>query len=105
VTGKNEDGDYSVLLIAGLAASESQTEMLPVGQLQVLGIGVEPDPEKSLDETSDVNEEVVKGQLSSSELERKQKWWRWLLLAGMGCLLAESLWAAAIERQRSASAA
>ena len=101
VTGKNDDGDYSVMLIAGLAASETQTEMLPVGQLQVLGIGVQSDSEEFPDDTSGVNEKVVKGQLTSSELERKQKWWRWLLLAGMGCLLAESLWAAAIERQRS----
>ena len=40
VTGTTEDGEYSVSLIAGLSTAESRTEMLPVGQLQVLGIGV-----------------------------------------------------------------
>ncbi len=105
VTGRTEDGEYSVSLIAGLAAAESRTEMLPLGQLQVLGIGVESDVEAQLEKDDGSAEEPAPGQLSANDLERKQKWWRWLLLAGLGCLVLESLWAAAIERRQTAEAA
>ena len=96
----NEEGEYSVSLIAGLAAAESRTEMLPVGQLQVLGIGVETEVDGQLETNARTDEETDLGQLSASELEKKQKWWRWLLLAGLGCLIVESLWASAIERRQ-----
>jgi hypothetical protein len=104
VTGTTEDGEYSVSLIAGLSTAESRTEMLPVGQLQVLGIGVESiddgqsEPDAAADETK-------AGQLNASDLEKKQKWWRWLLLAGLGCLVVESIWASMIERRQTAEAA
>ncbi|MEZ6128265.1 MAG: BatA domain-containing protein [Planctomycetaceae bacterium] len=100
VNGKTDDGDYSVSLIAGLAAIESRTEMLPVGQLQVLGIGVDSPSEGQLEDAASADTNKV-GQLNASELEKKQKWWRWLLLAGLGCLLLESLWASVIERRRA----
>ena len=102
ITGKSGDEEYSVLMIAGLAASESQTEMLPVGQLQVLGIGVESETNELPGELIGAEKELANGQLSSNELERRQKWWRWLLLAGLACLIVESLWASAIERRRAA---
>ncbi|MDG1895463.1 MAG: BatA domain-containing protein [Fuerstiella sp.] len=105
VTGKTDDGEYSVSLIAGLSASESRTEMLPLGQLQVLGIGVKSDVEAQLEAENSSAEEINKGQLSANDLERKQKWWRWLLLAGLGCLVLESVWASAIERRQAAEAA
>ncbi|MEO2016640.1 MAG: BatA domain-containing protein [Fuerstiella sp.] len=104
VTGKMEDGEYSVSLIAGLAAAESRTEMLPLGQLQVLGIGVESDLEGQWETEDSSAEETSAGQLSANDLERKQKWWRWLLLGGLGCLVLESLWASAIERRQAAEA-
>ena len=104
VVGKRDEGDdYLVTLIAGLPASESRTEMLPVGQLQVLGIGVESDLQPA-DGAVNLEDDASKGQLSASDLEEKQKWWRWLLLAGLGCLVLESLWASAIERRQSAEA-
>ncbi len=105
VTGKTEEGEYTVSLIAGLATSESRTEMLPLGQLQVLGVGLESDDEAQLETGSSSADKANKGQLSANELERKQKWWRWLLLAGLGCLVLESLWASAIERKRASEAA
>ena len=104
VTGTTEDGEYSVSLIAGLAAAESRTETLPLGQLQVLGIGVESDDEAQLETDDSLTEETATGQLSANDLERKQKWWRWLLLAGLGCLVLESLWASAIERRQAVEA-
>ncbi|MCP4174089.1 MAG: VWA domain-containing protein [Fuerstiella sp.] len=105
VTGKTEDGEYSVSLIAGLATSESRTEMLPLGQLQVLGIGVESDVEAQLETDNRAADEANRGQLSANDLEHRQKWWRWLLLAGLGCLVLESLWASAIEKRQMAEAA
>lgn len=101
ITGTNDDGEYAVSLIAGLSAAESRTEMLPIGQLQVLGIGVES-VEDGQTVPGDASDEAKAGQLSASELEKKQKWWRWLLLAGLGCLMLESVWASMIERRQTA---
>ncbi|MEZ6122540.1 MAG: BatA domain-containing protein [Planctomycetaceae bacterium] len=99
VTGITDDGERSVVLIAGLAASESNTEMLPLGQLQVLGIGAGDVSETS---ESELSRGSPDGQLNSSELERTQKWWRWLLLSGLTCLFVESLWAAQIAKRQAA---
>jgi hypothetical protein len=101
VTGQTEEGESSVMLIAGLSALESRTEMLPIGQLQALGVGVTRGDAASGSQDSADAEAMVAGQLSASELEKKQKWWRWLLLSGLGCLVLESLWAAAIERRQA----
>lgn len=102
VTGQTETGEYSVMLIAGLGALESRTEMLPIGQLQALGVGVTSGDAASEREDNADEDAATAGQLSASELEKKQKWWRWLLLSGLGCLVLESLWAAAIERRQAA---
>jgi len=99
LTGQADDEVVSISLIAGLAASESRTEMLPVGQLQVLGIGVQAAPENALVGEDEVDQDTAKKQLSALELEKRQQWWRWFLLAGLACLVLESLWAAAIERR------
>jgi hypothetical protein len=103
VTGRTEaNEDYSVTLIAILAAAESRTEVLPVGQLQLLGVGVESVAAPNVD-VGDADREKSNGQLSANDLEEKQKWWRWLLLAGLGCLAVESLWASAIEKRQLAN--
>ncbi|APZ95779.1 BatA domain-containing protein [Fuerstiella marisgermanici] len=104
ITGKADDGEYNVSLIAGLGAAESRTEMLPIGQLQVLGIGVEPASGEQLAMNAGDSDDAPPGQLSANELEKQQKWWRWLLLSGLGCLLLESLWASAIERRSTIEA-
>ena len=104
ITGNTDEGEYSVSLIAGLAVAESRTEMLPVGQLQVLGIGVEPVIDGQLAEDAGNVDDTLPGQLNANELEKQQQWWRWLLLAGLGCLLLESLWASAIERRSTIEA-
>lgn len=101
ITGQHDDGEYSLSLIAGLSPSESNTEMLPVGQLQALGIGVETDDSTQSPGAESLANDTEPGQLSSSELERRQKFWRWLLLAGLGCLVLESIWASAIERRQA----
>lgn len=98
ISGTTDDGEQqSVVLIAGVPPAESRTEMLPVGQLQVLGIGVESNVAVNSDPASGDDENP--GQLSASELEDQQQWWRWMLLAGLGCLALESMWAKALERR------
>ena len=73
--------------------------MLPVGQLQILGIGVEA-AEDGQSESAE-SEEARSGQLSASELEKEQRWWRWLLLTGLFLLLVESVWASMIEKRQA----
>ena len=77
------------------------------GQLQVLGIdanNLKSDIASS--SVSDDNRETLKpGQLSSIELESRQKLWRWLLLAGLACLLLESVLASIIQRTQVGSEA
>ena len=90
-------------LIAGIASSESRTEKLPVGQLQVLGIGVESVEDGQSDNT-DERADTANGQLSATELEKQQRWWRWALLAGLALLIIESLWASSIEKRQAADA-
>ena len=96
--GVTQDGSaQSLVLIAGVAASESQTETLPVGQLQALRIGVESNlPGSQADDSQD---ETDPGQLSAGELEDRQKWWRRMLLAGLACLALEAVWARRLERR------
>ncbi len=101
VTGRNPDDDKpaTVTLIAGLDPAESRTEALPAGQLQVLGVTVDNlETDIASDASSGDNDSP--GQLSISELEARQKLWRWFLLAGLACLLLESILASMIESRR-----
>ncbi|MCR9199038.1 MAG: BatA domain-containing protein [Planctomycetaceae bacterium] len=99
--GVAEDGsEQSLVLIAGIAASESQTETLPIGQLQALRIGVESNLPGS--EATDSEDETATGQLSANELEDRQKWWRRMLLAGLACLALEAVWARRLEQKAAA---
>lgn len=103
ITGQTEEGETTISLIAGLAPAESRTERLPIGQLQVLGIGVEAKDTSSPPTNQTAAGNLPSGQLNAVELEREQKWWRGLLLAGMALLLTESIWARQIEKRRAIS--
>lgn len=96
LTAGPEDAEKEVTIIANVAASESRTEALPTGQLQALGIGVTA--EGSGDAVLDA---VEVSKLKTSELENRQKFWRWMLLAGLACLLVESIWASVLERRQA----
>ena len=91
-------------LIVGVPVAETRTDTLPLGQLQALG--VQADAMDTLVADSRPLDPVAASQLTSGELESRQKLWRWLLLAGLGCLMLETLIAGGIERrQRLESAA
>ena len=94
-------------MIVGLPLTESRTDPLPLGQLQALGLEADASDGTLLSAGDTANDEfdpVAASQLTSSELESRQKLWRWLLLAGLGCLMLESLVSGGIERRQSVEA-
>ena len=92
------DGPQSVSLLVTVAASESRTEPLPAGQLQALGMS--PDIAIVRDAAQLSNDPALAAQLDAAELESRQKFWRWLLLAGLGCLALEGIISYAIEKRQ-----
>ncbi|MEZ6041762.1 MAG: BatA domain-containing protein [Planctomycetaceae bacterium] len=96
-----------ISMIVGLPLTESRTDPLPLGQLQALGLEADASDGTLLSAGDTANDEfdpVAASQLTSSELESRQKLWRWLLLAGLGCLMLESLVSGGIERRQSVEA-
>ncbi len=93
------DGPKSMSLLVTVAASESRTERLPAGQLQALGMSSDVAAAKVASAAATDPAEVA--QLDARELESQQKFWRWLLLAGLACLAMESILASLIERRHS----
>ena len=93
----SSDGPKSISLLVTVAASESRTEPLPAGQLQALGMS--SDIAKVKTNTTQETDANAAAQLNASELESQQKFWRWLLVAGLSCLAVESLLAAFLERR------
>ncbi len=98
LSGKTSESDRILDMIAGLSPSETRTDPLPVGQLQALGLQAAV-ADEVLSEASSEDADLA-GQLNSMELESRQKFWRWLLIAGLGCLLLEALIAGGIERRQ-----
>lgn len=96
LTAGPDDAEKRITVIANVAASESKTEALPTGQLQALGIGV-----TSGGLGDEVLDDAAVSKLKTSELEDRQKYWRWMLLAGLACLLVESIWATLLERRQA----
>lgn len=104
LTGRTDAGEKSESLIVGLSSAETRTDPLPVGQLQALGLPAVV-RESEFPESEEENVHRA-SQLNSAELESRQKLWRWLLLAGLGCLMLEAVIAGGLERrQRVESAA
>lgn len=96
LTAGPEDASQQITVIANVAASESKTEALPTGQLQALGIGVIASGDGAA-----MIDDGAAAKLKTSELEDRQKYWRWMLLAGLACLFAESVWATLLERRQA----
>jgi hypothetical protein len=96
---ETQEGTKISSLLVTVAASESRTEPLPEGQLQAMGLA----PDVALVSTDDKSQQpaVNAAELDAQELESQQKYWRYLLLAGMACLLLESLLAAFFEKQQA----
>jgi len=101
LTEETSEGPKSSSLLVTVAASESRTEPLPEGQLQALGMA----PDVAVVRTNDIEKQAADGsaEMDAQELESQQKYWRYLLLAGMACLMLESAMAAAAERSQAAA--
>ncbi len=98
LTSENDGGTHSVSLLVTVAASESRTEPLPPGQLQALGMS--PDIAIVHDTSQSSADPAIAAQLDATELESRQKFWRWLLLAGLCCLILESIVAYTLEKRQ-----
>ncbi len=90
MTGETTEGPKSISLLVTVAASESRTEPLPVGQLQALGMSA--DVVKTKVVTNEAEEDPTRlAQMDAIELETQQKYWRWFLLGGLACLALEAM--------------
>ena len=94
---ENAEAAAPISLLVNVAASESRTEPLPTGQLQALGMS--PDI-AVVRNTSGHSDPPRTAQLDAAELEAGQKFWRWLLLAGLGCLALDSVVSFVLENRR-----
>lgn len=90
------EGPKSMTVLVSVAASESRTEPLPVGQLQAMGMSSEIAKVRS--PGANLDDPARESQLDAVELESQQKYWRWLLIAGMGLLVLEGIVSSRIER-------
>jgi aerotolerance regulator-like protein/VWA domain-containing protein len=81
-----------------LAASESNTAPLELEQLEQLGV-------KTGVKLTRAEELKRKRQERDTELESRQKIWRWLLVGALGVLVFETLWAGRATRQISTAEA
>ena len=92
---RSNDADASapMTLLAEVDPDESRTAPLPEGQLYSLGLAghARGDSAKS---------NSPPARTPAEQLESQQKYWRWCLLAGLGCLALEALLASAIERRQ-----
>ncbi len=98
LSSENNDGPQSVSLLVTVAASESRTEPLPAGQLQALGMS--PDVAVVRDASQPSDDPALAAQLDAAELESRQKFWRWLLLAGLGGLALEGIVSYSLEKRQ-----
>ncbi len=97
VTGDSGDGPKSLSLFVTVAASESRTEPLPAGQLQAMGMSSSV---ASVKDTTSSVDPASAAQLDAGELESQQKFWRWLLLAGLAFLALEAIVSFMLERRQ-----
>ncbi len=98
LSGENEEGKKTISLLVTVASSESRTEPLPAGQLQALGMS--PDIAAVGGSSQAATDPAAAAKLDASELESRQKFWRWMLLAGLCCLVLEALVSFTLEQRQ-----
>ncbi|MEQ1906673.1 MAG: hypothetical protein ABL888_20980, partial [Pirellulaceae bacterium] len=85
-------GDTTIQFAVNLAANESDLEPVPVERLQALGVRVG----KSLS----AEQELLQTQrLQDTEVESRQKFWKWLIASALGLLILETAYAAWKQRR------
>jgi len=86
------EGETAARFAVNLAASESNTAPLALEQLEQLGVrmGAVPPRQERLDRIR---------QQRDTELESRQKIWRWLIACTLGLLVIETMWAGRATRK------
>ncbi|MDA1016636.1 MAG: BatA domain-containing protein [Planctomycetota bacterium] len=79
----------SIRFVVNLDADESNTSPLPREELEALGVSVSPDNGTATALNSAELTEHER-QMQGRELEEQQKFWRWLILAALVFLMAET---------------
>ena len=99
-------GTYTIASAAGaprftvnLSASESKTELMPVSQLEAVGVKLATDTVQPTEEEA----AETQRQLQAQELESRQKFWRWLILATLVVLLLETWLAGSMAKKAQAA--
>jgi len=82
-----------------LDPAESRTQPLPADELERLGAPV------SHSQPSPLNSQLLRVRLQNADLENRQKIWRWIILATMALLLAETWLAGRTARRLVAATA
>ncbi|MCA9077669.1 MAG: BatA domain-containing protein [Planctomycetaceae bacterium] len=78
--------------VVNIASTESGTSLLSVNALRAAGVPMD------LDETDATTSPEVQRQLHNSELESRQKLWRWIIVAAILILFAETVFASRLTR-------
>jgi Mg-chelatase subunit ChlD len=86
-------GSVSQEFAVNLDPRESQLIALEPDHLATVGVALERDQEETI-----LTEDEAR-LLANSELEGRQKWWRWLVAIAVGLLFFESIFASRLTRQ------
>lgn len=78
------DGESAATYAINLPAGESETSPVTAEELEHHGVRLGTAP-------SAAEQHEVRRQMRERELEQRQQWWRWLVLAGLGLVLAETV--------------
>jgi aerotolerance regulator-like protein/VWA domain-containing protein len=97
-TATDQPGIYTVTpgalrFVVNLAPEESRTSPLPTERFTSLGV-----PLRKSVATSREQAARHEARVQAAELENRQKLWRWLIVAALGVLLIETLFAARLSR-------
>ncbi len=93
-------GEQRQLFAVNLAAAESKTAPLAVETLESLGVKLAKPEDLATPKTVE-----ERRQMQARELEQQQKLWRWLIVAALVLLVAETWYAGLIARRQAGSVA
>ena len=97
LSGTSNGAPHEVRFAVNVTPAESRTDPLPLETLEAAGIGLAVGDSAAAQQAAAERER----QLQNQELEGRQKLWRWLIVAAVLLLVAETLLGGRLARQRS----
>jgi hypothetical protein len=97
LSGASNGAPHEVRFAVNLPPAESRTDPLPLETLEAAGIGLAVGDSAAAQESAAERER----QLQNQELEGRQKLWRWLIIAAVLLLVAETVLAGRLAVQRA----